>query len=141
MVTCGATRNELFLASNHHHTDRKTKDLNLKDQFKHQEEELIERSKKANYALKKHEELMKRRAKRNVYRFNEQISDNQQGITISFQIIANTPDGILYEDYDDTAYNIIDNLYSLADVLEQEAQNGILVSAVISFAIKQSNNT
>ncbi|KAJ8028097.1 Fibropellin-1 [Holothuria leucospilota] len=139
LVTCGGARNELFLPSNHHRTDRKTKDLNLKDHFKNQGEELIKRSKKANYVLKRHEELMIRRAKRNVNRLNEQISDNQKGITISFQIIANTPDDILYEDYDDTAYNIIDTLYSLVDVLEQEAQNGILVSPIdnVSLTINQ----
>lgn len=108
--------------------------MNLNDFLLYKKaEDYMKANKKGNYVFRKYEERAIKKAKKNAGKLRQKRSDEQLGnvMTISFQIVANIPDGITDEEYDNTAYDTVDTLYDVVDVLEKEAEDGVLVPEVM----------
>ncbi|KAJ8027753.1 Fibropellin-1 [Holothuria leucospilota] len=136
VVTCGAGRSKRFFADENHYL-KKTENLNLNDFLLYKKaEDSMKASKKGNYVFRKYEERAIKKAKKNARKLRQKRNDQQGSVmTISFQIVANIPDGITDEEYDDTAYNTVDTLYNVVDVLEKEAEDGVLVPEVENMSL------
>lgn len=99
--------------------------------FLREAEEYTRQMQKRNVVFEMYEERV---SKRNARRASREKTRKKRSlgflITIAFEIVADLPEELPAEQYEETAYDTLYTLYDVVDVLEQEAVEGNLVPEV-----------